>query len=134
MASRLPNYVFEPLDSVTQEIRVLQFLPDQNDTISLGRMHVKPTYRYRCLSYWWGSRNPFQDRKILINGQRFLVRPNPWAFLYMARRKYPNSLFWVDAVCIDQSNDVEKGWVIYIQKVLGLWLGWATSRIMKNFL
>lgn len=109
MAPRLPNYVFEPLDSVSQDIRVLQFLPDENGTISLELMHVRPTYRYRCLSYCWGSRNPSQDRRILINGRRFLVRSNLWAFLNVARRKYPNALFWIDAICIDQSNDVEKG-------------------------
>ncbi|KAF1997475.1 heterokaryon incompatibility, partial [Amniculicola lignicola CBS 123094] len=64
---------------------------------------------YYCLSYCWGDYNPTQDKNILVNGKQFLVRANLWDFLDVARRKYPDRLFWIDAICINQSDNDEKG-------------------------
>jgi len=106
------NYVYEPLEPGSKELRVLQFLPDEDGTINLRLINVGHGSSYHCLSYRWGKENPSQERKILINGMRFLVRPNLWSFLHVARRKYPNYLFWIDAISINQNDDVEKAMVV----------------------
>jgi hypothetical protein len=91
---------------------------------------------YTALSYTWGPPNP--EYCIMITGKLFMVRRNLWEFLHQARQhggKQPHWL-WIDAVCIDQLNTMEKNHQvsmmgdIYSQaaKVL-VWLGPATSDI-----
>ena len=80
---------------------------------------------YHCLSYTWGT-GP-RTCLILINEQRYLVRQNLWDFLSFLRQCYEEDgamrlpgdrwirpgfekcpLIWIDAICIDQDNMVEK--------------------------
>lgn len=112
MPRRRPSYIYVPLDPASPELRVIQFLPNEEGTINLRLMHVSHGSSYHCLSYRWGKENPSQERKVFINGMRFLVHPNLWSFLDVARRKYPNYLFWIDAICIDQRNLEEKAIVV----------------------
>lgn len=87
---------------------------------------------YSCLSYTWGDEQ--ETHIICINGLPFHVRRNLWRFLVAVREQYTDhgglrhreepymgvsdaySLFpscdvflWIDALCIDQSNEHEKG-------------------------
>ncbi|KAI9695745.1 MAG: hypothetical protein M1820_008417 [Bogoriella megaspora] len=77
---------------------------------------------YRCLSYAWGS--PGQTQSVLINGKPFNIRLNLWIFLNTVRQRKAKierenrgisdnaaeaeDLFWIDALCIDQSSVEEK--------------------------
>jgi hypothetical protein len=45
---------------------------------------------------------------ILVNGKTLAVRHNLHAFLRVAKTKYPNRKFWIDALCIDQTNTAER--------------------------
>lgn len=88
--------------------------------------------RYTCLSYVWGHKNdnggPFP---ILINGQKFYVFYNLHEFLKIAREKYNRRrLWWIDAICLDQTNIEEKnhqvqlmGVIYYRAKRVIVWLG-----------
>lgn len=60
-----------------------------------------------CLSYVWGSPN---DVPIVIevNRRPFKIQPNLNDFLIVAKEKYPGRAFWIDAICIDQSNNSER--------------------------
>ncbi|KAH7377315.1 heterokaryon incompatibility protein-domain-containing protein [Pyrenochaeta sp. MPI-SDFR-AT-0127] len=60
---------------------------------------------YRAISYTWGD--PSQVRKITLNGCPFAVRKNLWDFLDAVRND-PNRWYWIDAICIDQSNVKER--------------------------
>ena len=76
-------------------------------------------------------------RVIKLNGRQFRVRKNLWDFLYTARFKsnasgtgYATVRWWIDAICIDQTNFVEKGQQVRIMgeiytgaKRVILWLG-----------
>jgi hypothetical protein len=62
---------------------------------------------YRCLSYTWGQ--PCKGREILVNGCNFRVRDNLFEFLDTARRLFPTTSLWIDAICIDQNNLDERG-------------------------
>lgn len=68
---------------------------------------------YTAVSYAWGSGASSQT--IYLNGQRFAVRPNLWTCLHYLVQLYRNagylhewSRLWVDAICINQSDDKEK--------------------------
>lgn len=66
--------------------------------------------RYTALSYTWGTVATHRDMHgILVDGRRFYVRSNLWHFLKLASRTMIGTLFFIDALCIDQSNLNEKG-------------------------
>lgn len=64
---------------------------------------------YECLSYTWG--NQPADRRITINGQKFLVRKNLFDALRNLRQKTPRSL-WIDAICINQEDVEERNYQV----------------------
>lgn len=61
---------------------------------------------YYAISYTWGT----GDRSCVIevDGRLFTVTPNLFAVLEDMCIKHPDSLFWADAICIDQGNHAEK--------------------------
>lgn len=84
---------------------------------------------HACLSYMWG---PLEDPtfEILINGKTFRVRKNLWDFLQLARPKYADQPYWIDALCIDQTDTAERNHQvqqmgqIFLQAVhVTIWLG-----------
>lgn len=79
---------------------------------------------YEALSYTWGSSEPgqsFSDRDdtqraqvaktvtIVVNHLNFYVTPNLYLALHHLRDVENDRILWVDAICIDQNNDREKG-------------------------
>jgi hypothetical protein len=83
---------------------------------------------YTALSYTWGSSERLAP--ILLGGQQFLVRENLWSFLDTMRLLGRWRLFWIDAICIDQSSNRERSHQvammrqIYAQAALVVvWLG-----------
>lgn len=67
---------------------------------------------YRCLSYGWGEFSA--DLPIKINGARFFVRRQLHDFLKLQQSRRaaisltPNEPLWIDALCSDQTNMVER--------------------------
>ena len=63
---------------------------------------------YACLSYAWGK--PKWKRVIQINGRKFHVQQNLFDFLDTIRHnsRSRHEDYWIDALCIDQSNAVER--------------------------
>jgi hypothetical protein len=63
---------------------------------------------YACLSYAWGK--PKQRHVILINGRKFHVQQNLFDFLdtIRGRSRSRHEDYWIDALCIDQSNAAER--------------------------
>ncbi|KAF2495324.1 heterokaryon incompatibility, partial [Lophium mytilinum] len=61
---------------------------------------------YKALSYTWGSLLP--ARQILVNGEPFTVRENLYQFLRTIHHEKPTFFFFIDQICIDQSNVQER--------------------------
>ena len=61
---------------------------------------------YEALSYTWGPSD--NDRAIELNGQTFPIRHNLWTALHYLRLQDEPRILWVDAVCIDQSDVLER--------------------------
>ncbi|KAF2092961.1 heterokaryon incompatibility, partial [Rhizodiscina lignyota] len=61
---------------------------------------------YYALSYTWGEET---DRKeIELNGCRFEVTNNLYEFLSVIRDSEGDIQLWIDAICINQFDDLEK--------------------------
>ncbi|OAL43357.1 hypothetical protein IQ07DRAFT_552588 [Pyrenochaeta sp. DS3sAY3a] len=87
------------------------------------------TPKYDCVSYTWGT--TYSKSKIRINGKVFQVRANLFRFLDTARNKgYYDRYYWIDALCIDQSNVIERnhqvqqmGQIFSNAETVLMWLG-----------
>lgn len=111
----IPKFSYEPLPDAKGYIRLITILDfDENQPIPV---HCKLTTwplselpKYHAISYVWGDAS--HTATILVNGNRMQVTRNCEYTLKQAtwyggdyRRRY----YWVDAICINQSNNEEKG-------------------------
>lgn len=127
------------------EIRLLQILTDASDTIvcRLSTVQLDSAPEYQCLSYVWGEQE-WHPIKVMVNDEPELktlhVTKNLAGFLQLASA-HPDdahvpkeSYLWIDAISINQQNEVEKGsqvremGSIYSRasRVVA-WLGWQSS-------
>lgn len=62
---------------------------------------------YRALPYTWGTSN--RECRILLNGTSFLVTQNLYEAMQQIRNLgYCSSLWWIDLICINQSDKSER--------------------------
>ncbi|KAG4279125.1 hypothetical protein FPRO04_13703 [Fusarium proliferatum] len=94
-----------------------------------GKLHtvsIHDSRRYTALSYCWGANR--REKKILLNGQEFPVTSNLAAAIQNLKKK--PGYYWIDAICIDQSNPEERGLQVSLMKAVFnraieviIWLG-----------
>ncbi|CZR57632.1 uncharacterized protein PAC_07521 [Phialocephala subalpina] len=92
-----------------REIRLLKLLKGRwSDKICCQLHHVSLANRpsYKALSYAWGS--PRATRPIVVNGYQHAVTVNLESALRRLRRIDGDLTLWVDALCINQSNNPER--------------------------
>ena len=123
-------YQYEPLKS-PKHIRLLQYQtngPYGERYFELYQQSLTggDIPRYTALSYTWGEKRA--DWSIQINGRSLRLTRN----LYWATRAFAvvGESYWIDAICINQSDDVEKSLQIPLMKeiyaqaqVCLIWLG-----------
>ncbi|KAL2073871.1 hypothetical protein VTL71DRAFT_11197 [Oculimacula yallundae] len=68
---------------------------------------VEQTPPYKALSYTWGGPNDSQY-SIKIDGKSFSVRENLWLALLQLRSRSDPTIVWIDAICINQSDKMER--------------------------
>lgn len=123
----LPSYTYEPLDRETDSVRMLHFVPappdDDRIYCELEPYPISQCPPYIALSYTWGPNNP--SHEIVLHGALFLVRENLWLVLQrlqnlgtdipvgtpMLRQKMCDC-FWIDAICINQEDDLERSYQV----------------------
>ena len=81
-----------------------------------------------ALSYVWGSRE--HTERVRMNGYEIVIQANLWAALAAIRKQRPTVLLWIDALCINQGDKLEKsrevgrmGGVYSNAKEVIAWLG-----------
>ncbi|KAF5716578.1 het domain-containing protein [Fusarium globosum] len=84
--------------------------------------------RFRALSYRWGR--PSTDYTITLNGISVRVRQNLWEALRYLRKYEPDELYWIDALCINQDDIIERSQQVSVMhriyfkaQIVVVWLG-----------
>jgi hypothetical protein len=91
-------------------MRLIEIEPaeNSNDTPSCKLIHVtfaeKP--QYEALSYTWGDQTV--KEAIFVDGKEFLVGQNLWDALYFLRKRANGRRYWIDAICINQTDIPER--------------------------
>lgn len=145
------QYRYDPFSQNGCAIRVLQLLPSRDKSSILRGTVIEYLFEdldatnhvseiYEALSYVWGGET--KPKSIIITesqndgnkevGSELSITQNLHdALLHLRHWRFPRIL-WVDAVCIDQTNNEEKGHqielmpVIYARaKCVLVWLGEA---------
>ncbi|KAF1996438.1 HET-domain-containing protein [Amniculicola lignicola CBS 123094] len=103
------NYV--PLSAPTSQIRLLRIPPKspQPPTVFVVHMfhaHLSEDPKYTALSYTWGSPTPTD--LIELNGQRHHTTESVFVVLHELQRENEDVVVWIDALCINQQDDIEK--------------------------
>ncbi|KAM3075364.1 hypothetical protein ACMFMG_007198 [Clarireedia jacksonii] len=91
------------------EIRLVTLLKGQwSEKIQCRLQHVLLANRpsYKALSYAWGS--PRATQPILLNDYPYLVTVNLESALRRLRRTNSDLTLWIDAICINQSENEER--------------------------
>ncbi|KAL6702460.1 hypothetical protein ACN47E_001830 [Coniothyrium glycines] len=100
----------------------------------------QPLPPYSCLSYTWGD--PDADFGILMNNKPCRVRGNLCDFLNSAQNLLNDTFLWIDALCIDQDNVLERnhqvqqmGSIYSGADTVVIWLGRSASiaRVLERF-
>jgi hypothetical protein len=111
LAEQSDVYVYTPLDTTKQQIRLISLDPANTDDEPIS-CHVKDydldsAPAYVTLSYTWGPPGPFAT--ILINNSPFQVRLNLYNFLQTYRNDSQNKhSIWIDQICIFQAHHGER--------------------------
>ena len=144
--------LYGPLDTAREEIRLVHFLPTEGNGViyEMDIVSLDENPHYVALSYTWGKPTP--KVRLQISGHSKDVTPNLGAFFadfstIVRQRKQPVSI-WIDAICIDQENLLEKSTQIRLMeriynqadKVIA-WLGknnksnstFNTMRVLADF-
>lgn len=109
--------MYRPLTDAAS-CRVLHILPGNKSdpiqcslsVIDLSGLHCS----YVALSYVWGNREP--PLEIRCNGNSFPVTRNLRDGLERIRDRYQTRTVWVDALCINQSDETERGNQVKLMK------------------
>ncbi|KAK7216582.1 hypothetical protein V2G26_004585 [Clonostachys chloroleuca] len=107
---------YSPLDPGSSEFRLLKLMPglgDEEVRCILIHSSLDDNPSYEALSYLWGDQ---QNRtQILLGEVRFSVTSNLQAALRRLREPRRSRTLWVDALCINQSDNDEK--TIQVQRM-----------------
>jgi hypothetical protein len=124
------------MDPLPQDhFRLLYLEPGDKDSeihcrLAVFELQSAPTYE--ALSYTWGE--AVLSRKIICNGSSLQVTSNLHDALQYLRQIDGERIVWIDAVCINQTNDQERTAQVKIMKNIYsnsdhvvIWLGKDTA-------
>jgi hypothetical protein len=169
--AKFTKYKLQELNGEGDLIRLLELLPrtwSKSPDFIACRLVIKwlsEDPKYEALSYTWGTLArdipifvvPSPLPHDLVVSEALLVTASLYAALRKLRREQVSRFLWVDQMCIDQSNNTERGeQVLLMDKIYEqstqtiIWLGkkmstvlrlkrcldfsWQMSRILKRML
>lgn len=111
MAIKGDPVTHQAISKGSRQIRLLRILGDastEDVECSLDVYDIDTAPSYTAISYTWGPVTPV--RRITINRARVIVRENCHTALQYAclHRHALSKYLWIDAICIDQENLLEK--------------------------
>jgi hypothetical protein len=109
------RYEYQKLVRSKREIRLLELFPT-NHHLSKFRPACRIFHTsldrsppFLALSYVWGAENG--KRVILVDKRPFRVTRNLFEAM-TGLRETKSMIIWIDAICINQTDDEEKGWQV----------------------
>lgn len=128
-------YLQTQLNLRNREFRLLQLQPSTERgkvACTLRTYPLGESPPYTALSYSWGPKQNY--RNILLNDVSFPVGRNLWWFLVHMRLQEQHGLYWIDAICIDQSDVTEQNHQVQMMgsiysraQSVAIWLGEVDS-------
>ncbi|KAM3067068.1 hypothetical protein ACMFMG_011741 [Clarireedia jacksonii] len=137
-ASRVGRYlrmgdsgtIFSPIPS--RRFRLIEVEPslssDTDIKCNLAWHNLTSAPSYTAISYFWGSSE--LTSTIILNGKETKSTASAYAALKGLRSRWRKKQYWIDAICIDQNSDTDKGEQISIMadiyrnaKQVTIWLG-----------
>lgn len=111
--------IYTALDPHLPEIRVLKLLPSSNFDAPLEcrlvhRNLYGDAHEYEALSYVWGD--PKLTAEIILNNEPYFITPNLEMAMRYLRRPSVERTLWVDALCINQHDLVERSQQVLLMK------------------
>jgi hypothetical protein len=122
----LPNYIYQDLDAQTH-IRLLRLKRKRifcAPSRELIQVPLKNAPAFEAISYTWGIKDP--SIPLEVDGAQVLVTSAIDELLFYRRSIFGSKLFWIDAICINQSDLDEKG----TQLPLMTWMYTRASRVV----
>ncbi|KAF7672559.1 hypothetical protein GT037_009590 [Alternaria burnsii] len=103
----MAEYQHRPLDITTDQIRLVQLLPGDDEPLHVKIIICPITEKaFTALSYTWGSPDP--SHAIECEGETIRIMPNLHRFLQLLRRSGHLEPLWFDYLCVDQRNLEER--------------------------
>ncbi|RAL59326.1 hypothetical protein DID88_006931 [Monilinia fructigena] len=93
-----------PEDPIELELKSIRFRPFK----LTGWIPEKYIPHYEALSYTWEENGKEDNLPGMVNGQPFYITANLHSALLAIRRNPISLPLWIDAICIDQKDNVEK--------------------------
>ncbi|KAE8454201.1 hypothetical protein EG329_005126 [Mollisiaceae sp. DMI_Dod_QoI] len=134
----LSEYQYFPLQH-PNSIRLLSLHPAEEQSpihISLSEVRLQDAGSYEALSYSWATEDGDCERssQIICSGASIYITKNCEAALRRLRDLNSERTLWVDAICINQGNDGERGHQVGIMRDIYshatqtlIWLGEASK-------
>jgi hypothetical protein len=124
-------YEITPLDRTNQTVRLIKLVssPDPFITCSFSCFPLSECPVYTALSYTWGEANP--EKKIRIDGKQIRIRMNLWQFLHQMSSEERYGYYWIDAVCINQSDLDERNHQVNMMKDIYSSVGPHVKHLIK---
>jgi hypothetical protein len=118
------------------EIRTLKLLPAKNERdaihCQLQNVSLSTHPSYEAVSYCWEGND--RSNLVWLNDRKHYVTDNLDSFLRSRRHRSQSLTLWIDALCINQSDDKEKGSqvllmgsIYLLSERLTIWLGPAAD-------
>lgn len=99
------------------QIRLLQLRrwhPEGKVSCNLVHVSIDQHPPYEAISYYWGTAP--KDCIIIIDGESFAVTPTVFKILEGHSSVRHSKLLWIDSICINQEDDVEKGTQVQLMR------------------
>lgn len=130
MAFKTEKFTYQPLQE-PMDFRLLELSPGERDeTLKCSLTHSSLTSHpyYHAVSYTWGTPGLLQE--IELSGVAHSIQANLFDFLQQLRLTYAAVTLWVDALCINGNDTLEKniqvplmGLIYSYAKSVLVWLG-----------
>lgn len=108
----MTSFQYRPIGLAAPSFRLLRLLKGDDDPVECqlfesGLTSSEHVPSYAALSYTWGS--SIRPCDIMINGFQMPVTKNAYLTLRDLRCNEKDRVLWINALCIDQNNDEERG-------------------------